>query len=78
MRVAWSLPGRMDPAEQSFGFARVKEEKEKVENFFERKLEEWLSQKAPKPNLRSFGRKENSLEKRAEILKKEDIMIHDY
>jgi len=55
----------------------IKEEVKNAENFFERKLEEWLSKKVLKPKLKEYY-KEHDLKKRAEILKERDIEIRDY
>lgn len=46
-------------------------------DFFERKLEEWLTQEISEPKLREYHR-EYDPEKRAEILKERDIEIRNY
>lgn len=55
----------------------LKKEVKSANDFFERKLEEWLLQEISEPKLREYH-KEQNLEKKAEILKERDIEILNY
>lgn len=54
-----------------------KNEVRNTEDFFERKLEEWLSQEVSEPKLKDY-KEEHNLEKRAEILKERDVELKKY
>ncbi|RHZ35755.1 hypothetical protein [endosymbiont GvMRE of Glomus versiforme] len=55
----------------------IKNKVRTAEDFFEIKLEEWLSQEVSEPKLKDY-KEEHDLEKRAEILKERDVELEKY